>query len=200
VLDKISANLLKETVNIIPLLQIADNNETDPSPLLLIYTDEDSSNPGNRGFYRRVLANKIHAQLLCQLQRWDPVQVIVLKAGDLLNETSDNTFQYVGNETRKTMRVFVRDNIFKRIVNFWSEKKPGMFHLNNFELTVRFGDEFNKEQFLEWLEEYKRTNFSDAPADPVEVASIDSPKEVQGELFLPNENGEIKSEMPPQPE
>jgi hypothetical protein len=39
-------------------------------------------------------------------------------------------------------------------------------------------------------------SFSDAPADPVEVALIDSPKEVQGELFPPNEDDGIQPETP----
>jgi len=192
VLDETSAKILGETNNVIPLLQIADDNETDPSPLLLIYTDSDSPNPDNSGFYRRVLADKIHAQLLCQLQRRDPSQVFAIKADNLLNETSDNTFQYAGKDVQKGMCVFVRDNIFKRIATFWEEKKPGMFQLDKLELTVRFGDEFNKEQFLEWFEDFKRTNFGDEPADPVEVATLDSPKEVQSELFSVNESGEAK--------
>jgi len=97
-------------------------------------------------------------------------------------KTSGGAFQFVGGDTRKRMRVLVRDNIYRRIVKFWAEKNAKIFQLKGFELTVSFGDDFNKGQFLEWFEDHARTKFSDDPADPREIEQtefllIETPKE-----------------------
>lgn len=175
-LDAPSVDALGELSKVVPLLPISDDGETDPSPLLLIYTDSDAHNPADRGFYRRILVHQIHAQLLCQLQHCDPSKTIVLNPEDVLMKTSGGTFEFVGGETRKSMRVLVRDNIYKRIVSFWVEKNPEVSRLKGFELTIRFGDDYNKEQFLDWFEDHTRTKFSDDPANLRETE--------QGELSL----------------
>lgn len=179
VLDEASMSELEETAKVIPLLPLADDGETDPSPLLLIYTDCDTHNPSDRGFYRRILIHQVHAHLLSHLQHTKSNTVLSLKAEDVLMKTSGGAFQYVRGEPYKSMRVLVRDNIFKRIVKFWEEKKPDVFRLKGFELTVRFGDEVNKDEILDWLEDHGRTKFSDDPADPHEVATADVPQPIQ---------------------
>jgi hypothetical protein len=168
-LDDPSAAALGESGKVIPLLPIPDDGETDPSPLLLIYTDCDTFNQTDRGLYRRILIDKIYAQLLCQLQHCNPITTFVLKPEEVLMKTSGGAFEFVGGDTRKRMRVLVRDNIYKRIVKFWGEKNAKVFQLKGFELTVSFGDDYNKEQFLEWFEDHARTKISDAPADPREI-------------------------------
>lgn len=179
-IDEPSRAALESTVTTIPLLPIASNGETDPSPLLLIYTDCDTNDPADRGLYRKILLNQVHAHLLSQLQRCDPANVITLRPEDVLLKTTGGAFAFLRGEPRKSMRVLVRDNIFKRIAKFWEEKTPDVFRLKGFELTIRFGDDFNKDQFLEWFEESSRTKFSDEPADPVEVALADAPQAEQG--------------------
>jgi hypothetical protein len=94
------------------------------------------------GYYRRVLIQQVHAHLLCHFHRIDPTTEHRLIPEDILMKTTDGVFQYVGAETRKSMRVLIRDNVFRRIAQFWQEKAPGIFHLKGFELTAHFQDDY----------------------------------------------------------
>ncbi len=204
-LDEPSRSKLGSADSVVPLLRISNDGETDPSPLLLIYTDSDTYDPANRGYYRRVLIQQVHAHLLCYFHRIDPTTEYRLAPEDILMETTGGVFQYVGAETRKSMRVLIRDNVFRRIAQFWQEKAPDIFHLKGFELTARFQDDYNKERFLDWLEDPSRTKFADDSASPKEIALADQPTTEQGELNLagsanaPEEDTSKTSEDGPSP-
>jgi hypothetical protein len=182
-IDEPSRAALETSQATIPLLPILDG-ETDPSPLLLVYTDEDTNNPTDRGLYRRILLSQVHAQLLSQLEQCNAANVITLNAEEVLLKTTGGVFGFLGGKPRRSMKVLVRDNVFKRITKFWEDKKPDVFRLKGFELTIRFDNDPNKDEFLDWFEEPSRTKFADDPADPGEVATADEPPQEQGELFL----------------
>ena len=87
---------------------------------------------------------------------------------DLLHKTTDGIFQYIGRERQLRMRRLIRENLFKRIFTFWSEKEPNLVRLENDTLKVQFRDTVQRDDFLNWLEDYKRTGFSTATPPPEE--------------------------------
>jgi hypothetical protein len=66
------------------------------------------------------------------------------------------------------MRRLIRENLFKRIFAFWREKEPGLVRLEDDALYVQFRDATQQAVFLDWLEDYKRTDFSTAAPPPEE--------------------------------
>jgi hypothetical protein len=139
-------------------------DDTDPSPLFLILCEQDYTDPRQQGLNRRVLQNLVHAVLLCELNLASVESGYACTIDELLLKTSDGVFQFLGRDRQVRMRRLIRENIFKRIVAFWQEKTPGLVKLENDAFTVDYRDSAQREAFLEWLEDYKRTSFSvDSP-------------------------------------
>jgi hypothetical protein len=137
------------------------SEDTDPSPLLLVYTDEDCPDPERQGLYRKAVLNQIHAEMLCQLQTWPPSQPYEVTTEGLLLKMTDGIFQYLGRERQKSMRRLVRENLFRRVHEFWQQKQPGIVAWNFDMLRVEWASASNRDEFLDWLEDYNRTAFSD---------------------------------------
>lgn len=137
-------------------------DDTDPSPLFLVFSDQDYPDPEKQDLCRRALQNQVHAVLLCELNRssWDTVYTRTLDG--LLEETTDGVFRYVGGDRRKRMRRLVRENLFKRIFGFWREKEPGLVCLADDTLKVQYRDASQQEALLDWLEDYRRVGFCTA--------------------------------------
>jgi hypothetical protein len=91
---------------------------------------------------------------------------------ELLHKTTGGVFQYIGRERQKRMRCLIRENLFKRIFNFWREKEPDLVRLENYTLKVQFRDSAQRVNFLDWLEDYNRTDFSTATPPPEESVPL----------------------------
>lgn len=143
-------------------------DDTDPSPLLLVFTEEDCPNQERAGFYRRVLINQVVAKLVCDLNLQQPEKPYVTTARDLLWQTTDGILDYVGRERQTNMARIVRQNVFNRIADFWRGKQfsPVKFEADRLEIT--FKDRGIKADFMDWLEDAKKTAFSDQlpPQEP----------------------------------
>lgn len=137
---------------------------TDPSPLLLIYTDEDCPNQERQGHYRKVLQNQCIATLLCELHRLDVGQPVTLTAARILELTTQGAFQFLGQERRKRMELLLKVNVFNRIGDHWKDRVPDAIKVQGKELTVLFPSEVFREDFLDWLERGRTVFSDDAPS------------------------------------
>jgi hypothetical protein len=136
-------------------------DDTDPGPLLLVFTDEDCPNPERSGFYRKVLIDQVIAKLVCDLNLLQPGQIRAVTARDLLAQTTDGILDYVGRERQKSMIRIVRQNVFARIASFWIGKPFSPVKVDGDRLEITFKDSLAKSEFMDWLEDPKRTAFTD---------------------------------------
>jgi hypothetical protein len=138
---------------------ILDNfpEDTDPSPLMIVFSDEDCSNPNMRDFYRRAVVDQVRACLLCDLHSHALGAQYKTSSDNLLAKTTDGFLHYLGRNRQKALRRLVRENIFKKIADYWEGKKPKV-KLDGDELTIGWDSLGDKESFLNWLED-KRTRF-----------------------------------------
>lgn len=140
--------------------------DTDPSPLFIIYTDEDYADENRRDLLRRIMINQVHAVLVSDLNLVPLGEAYERSASSILMDMTDGVFQYLGRERQKGMRRLVTENVFKRIAEFSKDKFPGLVSKQADLLRIRFTDQSLKESFLEWLEDFKRTAFrTDRPPD-----------------------------------
>jgi hypothetical protein len=133
--------------------------DTDPSPLFLIYTDEDYPDPEKQNLLRRCLVNQVHAHLVCDLNALPPGDTHEFTAESLLNSLTQNLFQFLGRDRQKSMRRMVTEAVLRRIAQFCKDKYSGGITLQQGVLNVRFPDQEAKDSFLEWLEDFNRTAF-----------------------------------------
>jgi hypothetical protein len=143
------------------------SDDTDPSPLILVFSDEDCPNTENRDFYRRVVLEKIRACLLCDLHAHPVGPGYEATPDILLDKTMGGVFQYLGRERQKGLRRLIRENVFKRIRDYWRTKLPGVSLLDD-GLRISWNVIGEKEDFLDWLED-RRTQFvPDRPPEYVQ--------------------------------
>jgi hypothetical protein len=139
-------------------IAIADlDNDTDPSPLILVFSDEDCPNTEIRDFYRRVVLDQVRAQLLCDLQSLPINQDYEIAVDELLLRTSERVFEYLGRERQRRLRLLVRENLFKRVRDYWKQKQRHI-SLDGNTLKVRWELADEKDVFLNWLED-RRVRF-----------------------------------------
>lgn len=136
------------------------SEDTDPSPLFLIYSDEDYPDAQNHDLLRRCVINQAHALLVCTLNSLSANESHEVSATSLLKDMTDDLFQYLGRKRQKAMRRLVTENVLKRIADFSLEKNrfPGVIRQGEV-LKINFADDQAKVLFLEWLEDPKRTTF-----------------------------------------
>ena len=127
-------------------------DDTDPSPLLIVYSDQDCSNPENRDFYRRVMIEKVRACLLCDLHANPVGTTYRITSDELLTRTTDDVFNYLGKSRQQGLRQLVREYILKRVANIWSDRQVGVT-VNVDELSIRWQLSGQKQDFLDWLED-----------------------------------------------
>lgn len=133
------------------------SEDTDPSPLILVYSDEDCPNDDIRHFYRRALIDQARACLLCDLHANSVGVTYETTPDQLLAKTTDGIFQYLGRTRQKSLRRLFRENIFKKISASWKEKQPGIKLVGD-QLTITWSVAGEKEDFLDWLED-RRVHF-----------------------------------------
>ncbi|MGD0090006.1 MAG: hypothetical protein ABSE73_08805 [Planctomycetota bacterium] len=139
------------------------DDETDPSPLILVFTDEDSYNPMMTWFYRRAMLEQVRACLLCSLHNWEVGQPYQTSLQALLVKTTDNIFKYLGHKRQTNLIRLVRENLFKRIAEHWKDKQAGMVDLSGEVFTVTWKLTGQKDEFLDWLEDRRVTFAGDKP-------------------------------------
>src|SRR5438552_10095868 len=133
--------------------------DTDPIPLLLIYTDEDYPDADKRDLLRRCVVNQVHALLVCDLNRLAPNDAYQRSAESMLVDMTDGLFRYLGRKRQKAMRRLVTENVLRRIADFCRERFPGAVVLEGQQLKIRFPDAGIKSSFLDLLEDFSRTRF-----------------------------------------
>jgi hypothetical protein len=133
--------------------------DTDPSPLFLVYTDEDYPDNERRDILRRCLINQVHALLVCDLNALPIDKLYERSAESLLLDMTDDLYRFLGRKRKKGMRRLITENIFRRIADFAKDKFSGSVFFEGQEMKVRFPDATAKTAFLEWLEDFKRTAF-----------------------------------------
>jgi hypothetical protein len=145
------------------LEDIQDN--TNPSPLLLVYSDEDCPSEEFRDLYRRALIDKLRARLLCELQPLSENQQHSFSSDELLRKTTDGVFDYLGRARQKSLRLLVQKNLFKRISEYWRSKQYDIDVEGNV-LRVRWGSQDQKDLFITWLEDRKVRFDTTRPVEP----------------------------------
>ncbi len=128
--------------------------ETDPSPLMLVYTDEDCPNQESRNHYRRILSERLRASMLCDINQRAEANEITLSADELLRSTTGGMFQYLGRDRQKRLRTFVGTNVFNFIIAEWEKKVPAFAALEGQAIRLAWTPG-NRTAFLEWLEDRK---------------------------------------------
>ena len=145
--------------------------ETDPCPLLLVYSDEDCPDATRRGHYRRALQNQAFAKLLCTLHGRSSERVIEISAPELLLHTTSGVFSFLARERQKSMVRVIGENVFRRIADYWKEKLPNKVRLAGKTLIFDFTNASDREAILDWLEDVKRAGFDDQK--PLASAQLD---------------------------
>jgi len=154
-------------------------DDTDPSPLLLIFSDQDCPNPERSGYYRKVLINQVVAKLVSELNLLPLEKTYSITARELLQQTTDGIVDYLGRERQRNMIRIVRQNIFGRIASFCRGKSFTPAQLEADRLQVNFKDNLARAELMDWLEDPKRTAFVDQlpPTDQPMLPGIEPPKE-----------------------
>lgn len=78
--------------------------DTDPSPLFLVYSVEDYPDPERQNLLRRALLNQVHAHLLCALNAHPPNTEYATTGESLLVELTDHVFEKIGRKRQKQMK------------------------------------------------------------------------------------------------
>jgi hypothetical protein len=73
-------------------------------------------------------------------------------ADSLLAKTTDGIFQYLGRERQKRLRRLVRENILKKIADYWKERQPGITLVGD-RFAVTWTGAPEKEIFLNRIED-----------------------------------------------
>jgi hypothetical protein len=154
-------------------------DDTDPSPLLLVFSDQDCPNQERAGYYRRVLINQVIAKLVSDLNLLPIEQTYTITARELLQQTTDGTLNYLALDRQRNMIRIVRKNIFDRIASFWRDKSFSPVQLEADRLQINFKDNLAKGELMDWLEDPKRTAFTDQlpPSDQPLLPGIEPPQE-----------------------
>jgi hypothetical protein len=131
-------------------------DDTDPAPLLLVFSDEDCPNCETRDFYRRALVEQVRASLLCDLHSLDLGTRFSMTADHLLEKTTEGLFDYLGKQRQKRLRCFIRENVIHYLFDQWKDKQPENVSLTGGELTIKWNAAAQQGEFLEWLEDRRR--------------------------------------------
>jgi hypothetical protein len=133
--------------------------DTNPTPLLLVFSDEDCSTPEQADFYRRAFLDQVLAQLVCDLNLLPVEAAYTRTSRELVEKVTGGVLRYLGRDRQRSLCRLVKARIFNRIAAFWKGKPFEPARLEADVLTIFFNDNDQKEEFTERLEDAKRTNF-----------------------------------------
>ncbi|MCH8047862.1 MAG: hypothetical protein IID44_29560 [Planctomycetes bacterium] len=136
------------------------SEDTDPSPLFLVYSVEDYPDKQNQNLHRRAMIDQIHALLVCALNALPPNTEYERSAEAVLMEMTDGVYEYIGRERQKQMRRLVRNNVFRRIADYAKDRFDDVVSLESSVLRIQFPTKIRKSSFLDWFEDFKKTTFS----------------------------------------
>lgn len=140
------------------------DDDTDPTPLLLVFSEEDCPNEDMRDFYRHVAIEQVRARLLCDLANLPLNREYEISVDELLGKTSDGLFEYRGREHQKRVRLLIRENLFRRIRDYWADKQKDI-RVEHGQLKVRWHTAVEKDFFLGWLEDRRLKFDATRPAE-----------------------------------
>jgi hypothetical protein len=136
-----------------------------------VFSDEDCSNDEIRDFYRQVIIDQVRACLLCDLHVHTLGERYETSPDNLLAKTTDGIFEYLGRERQKGLRRLVRENILKKIADYWKDKQADV-NLVGDQLSVTWNVIVEKDDFLDWLED-RRTRFDTGKPPVVQPTLFD---------------------------
>jgi hypothetical protein len=134
--------------------------DTDPTPLLLVYSAEDYPDREKQDLLRQSLIDQVHALLLSELHRLVPGAAYECNADLLLHELTDGVFDFLGRRRQKGMRDLVRQNVLRRIQEYCKDRFEDIVTLTGGVLRITFPNQDRKASFLDWFEDAKRTAFA----------------------------------------
>ena len=149
--------------------------DTDPCPLLLVFSEDDCYNNEDRDFYRRGMIEQVRACLLCELHPLGVGDSYEITPDKLLDKTTDGIFSYLGRLRQKGLQRLVRENVLSEIAKYWSDKQAGV-RMSNGALTIRWQVSGEKDTFLEWLEDRNRSFGTSKPSDDPQMLIDDMPQ------------------------
>jgi hypothetical protein len=154
--------------------------DVDPSPLLLVYSDEDCpSRDGASGEYRKILQQQVLASLLCETRSLASGSAHRIDAAGILGTTTQQAFDFLGRTRQQNMERLILHNVFRPIFNYWKERIPGMVTLKGRAMVLEFGSPDAHQQYFKSLEG-KKISFPDSPA--AEDLDLFSQVEDRGDL------------------
>jgi len=166
--DSVFKEHVGATEDAVPILDdVAE--DTDPAPLVLLFSDEDCGNVEMRDFYRRAVIDQVRACLLCDLHSHALGQKYETSPDNLLAKTTDGVFQYLARERQKGLRKLVRENIFRKIADYWKDKQSDVTLVGD-HLAITWSAIGERDGFLNWIED-RRMRF-DAGKPPEEQPDL----------------------------
>jgi len=156
--------------------------ETDPTPLLLVYSAEDYAGGATPDYAREAMLKQVWAWLLCEVQVAETGVPLAFKTDTLLTLTTGGIFNFLGKERQRNLCRLVKEQLFKPISAHWNEAETKRddieVALNGGVLSINLRDELAKAHFTDWLEDGKklRPDFSALPKE--EPLAFDFDREV----------------------
>jgi len=169
--DSVFKDYVGESADSIIIIDDLESH-TDPSPLILVFSEEDCPNTDNRDFYRRVILDQVRARLLCDVQSLPVNQEYEITVDELLLRTSDRIFEFLGGKRQRRLRLLVRENLFKRIRDHWQQRQRSIT-LDGSTLRIRWELADEKDAFLNWLED-RRVKFDASRPEPRRMPLLDN--------------------------
>lgn len=134
---------------------------TDPSPLMLVFSDQDCADSNRRGYYRQILQQQVIAAMLCRLHTAPEANPFTIEAAEILRETTQGAFDYLGRERQNAMMALVKVNVFTTIRDYWRDRESGLVSLKDGVLTLSVSEPAKRNDFFNWLES-RKTQFPDS--------------------------------------
>jgi len=131
-------------------------NDTDPSPLFLVFSPDDYPDPKRQDLYRQAFLQRVHAVLLCDLHRYPSTADYETTTDQLLDRTTDGVFKYCGRGRQRAMRLLVRERMFNPIFNQWRGEVPETVVIEGNSIRALSGTPKKREAFMQWLETWRQ--------------------------------------------
>lgn len=165
------------------LILQSEGDETDPSPLLLVYSAEDYDGGTRPDYAREAMLKQVWAHLLCMVQVSEAGVPLAVKADAILTFTTDGIFNYLGQARQKSLCRLVSERLFAPIRDHWDKadnrRDDIQVALNGSVLTITLKDSHKaKINFTDWLEEEKKVRPDYSALSKVEPLAFDFDKQI----------------------